>query len=80
MAKASGGEVRLISGDALVLETKTIKRNERASLMPATWDGVAIFASFEKSQLPTVKIADHLPAQEPSPKNNSMPFELRFDE
>lgn len=80
IAKATSGTVHIVSGDALVLETTTgtLKRRDRATTLPATWEGVAISITFEPARLPGVKVRDHLPPVEGPTHKSPSSVALRF--
>lgn len=80
IAKATSGTVHIVSGDALVMESNSgsLKRRDRATVLPATWDGVAISLSFEPARLPEVKVSDHLPPIEGPIHKDPSSVALRF--
>lgn len=82
IAKATGGAVHIVSGDALVTESSLgpIKRGDRAQLLPACWDGVAISATFEQQHLPNIRIGDLLPEVKHGKQTIPVPVALRFDD
>ena len=81
ISRATGGEVHIISGDALLVVggVTTWKRNEQVRPLPGKWDGVAISATFICQKLPLIKIADLLPPAELA-KLVKNPVVLRFDD
>lgn len=82
IAKATGGTVHIVSGDALITEStqEPPKRSDRAQLLPAAWDGVAISATFERRNLPNIRIGDLLPQVEHAKQAMPLPVALRFDD
>lgn len=82
IAKATGGAVHIVSGNALVKESSSgpVKRGDRAQLLPASWDGVAISATFEQQLLPNIRIGDLLPEVKHGKKTIPVPVALRFDD
>ena len=81
ISSATGGDVHIISGDALFLVggVATWKRSEQVRPLPGKWDGVAISATFICQKLPLIKIADLLPPAEVA-KQVKNPVVLRFDD
>lgn len=81
IAKATGGEVHIVSGDALRLEggARAAKRQDQTRGLPGSWDGVAISATFICQKLPSINIPDLLPPVEPA-KQSKTPIALRFDD
>ena len=81
ISKATGGDVHIVSGDALFLEGggPAKKRNEQVQRLPGKWDGVAISATFICKKLPSISIPDLLPAVEAA-KQAKTPIALRFDD
>jgi hypothetical protein len=63
IAKATGGDIHIVSGDALVRENNNpaTKRRDRSVSLPAAWNGVAISATFDRAMLPNIRISDLLP-------------------
>lgn len=84
IAKATGGVAQIVSGNALVTESSSepAKRSDRARLLPASWDGVAISATFEQQNLPNVRIGDLLPEVRHADGKQTIPVPvaLRFDD
>lgn len=82
IAKATGGSVHIVSGNALVTESSLgpIKRGDRAQLLPASWDGVAISATFEQQQLPNVRIGNLFQEVRQGKQTIPVPVALRFDD
>lgn len=78
--KAAGGDIHIISGDALFLMGGPApgKRSEQVRPLPGKWNGVAISATFICKKLPLIKIADLLPLVEVA-KQVKTPVVLRFD-
>ena len=81
ISKATGGDVHIVSGDALFFECGgiAIKRSEQLRPLPSKWDGVAISATFICKKLPSVSIPDLLPVLEAA-KLIKTPIALRFDD
>src|SRR5690606_9928422 len=82
MTKATGGDLHIISGDALVLESgsKYQKRNDRASTLPAHWNGVAISATLVPETLRGKRASDYLPPVELKSTSPHPTVALRFDD
>lgn len=81
IAKATGGDVHIVSGDALLLDgsASVTKRRDQVQALTGRWDGVAISATFICQKLPLIHIADLLPPVEPA-KRAKTPVVLRFDD
>lgn len=81
ISKTTGGDVHIISGDALFLEgcMASGKRRDQVLALQGKWDGVAISATFVCKNLPLIRIPDLLPTVEPI-KQAKNPVALRFDD
>lgn len=81
MSEATGGDVHIISGDALFLVGGVAagKRSDQVRPLPSKWDGVAISATFICQKLPLIHIADLLPPVVVT-KQAKTPVVLRFDD
>jgi hypothetical protein len=81
ISKASGGEVHIVSGDALFVEggVTVVKRQDQVRALQGKWDGVAVSATFVCQKLPFVNIADLLPPVELT-KQVKTHVVLRFDD
>lgn len=81
IARATGGEVHIVSGDALYSDGTAAVQRRRDQLhpLPGPWGGVAVSATFVCQQLPLVNIAELLPPIEPQ-KQPKTPVVLRFDD
>ena len=81
IAKATGGDVHIISGDAVLTEGSVAaeKRRDQVRALQGQWDGVAISATFICQKLPLINIADLLP-QVMVTKQVKTPVVLRFDD
>lgn len=81
ISQATGGEVHLISGDAMLLGggVAMAKRRDRVQALTGEWNGVAISATFICQKLPFINIPDLLPSVEPA-KQAKPPVALRFDD
>lgn len=81
IAKATGGDVHIVSGDALLLEggVSAAKRQHQVRALQQNWDGVAISATFICQKLPSINISDLLPPVELT-KHAKTPIALRFDD
>lgn len=80
IAKASGGQVHIVSGDSLYFDTgkEEIKRNERIRGLTRSWDGVVISATFDRKKLPSVRISDLLPNDDFNAADKSSGIALNF--
>lgn len=81
ISKATGGDVHIVSGDALYFECSgiAIKRSEQLRPLPGKWGGVAISATFICKKLPSINISDLLPPVALA-KHAKTPIALRFDD
>lgn len=81
IAKATGGDVHIVSGDALFLEggIAAAKRQDQVQALQGNWDGVAISASFICQKLPSINIPDLLPPVGPAKQAKTL-VALRFDD
>lgn len=81
IAKATGGNVHIVSGDALFLEggIAAAKRQDQVRALQGNWDGVAISATFICQKLPSINIPDLLPPVEPAKQAKTL-VALRFDD
>ena len=81
ISKATGGDVHIVSGDALFLDggVATAKRQDQVQALQRYWDGVAISATFICQKLPHINIPDLLPPVEPA-KQAKTPIALRFND
>lgn len=80
ISKATGGTLHILSGDAMVFEGGDQKRSDRASALPAHWNGVAISATFVPNALAGIRVSDHLPPIETKNTVIQTPVALRFDD
>lgn len=80
IAMRAGGSVRIVSGDSLFADdsSRRKKRSERVSLLPSSWDGVAISAVLNRNQLPGIQVADLLPEDEVEPTLELPYIDFRF--
>jgi hypothetical protein len=80
ISKATGGNVHIVSGDALFLDggVATGKRQAQVRSLQGNWTGVAISVTFICQKLPSVNIPNLLPPVEVS-KPVKTPIALRFD-
>ncbi len=81
VSKATGGDVHIVSGDALLLEggVAGVKRRNQVQALQGDWHGVAISATFICNNLPSINIADLLPPIEQATRAKT-PVALRFDD
>lgn len=81
ISKATGGEVHIVSGDALLLDGGVLvaKRQNQVRALHGIWGGVAISTTFICKKLPLINIPDLLPPVEPA-KQAKKPVVLRFDD
>jgi anti-anti-sigma regulatory factor len=81
IAKATGGDVHIVSGNALLLDGNVAvgKRRDHVQALTGEWTGVAISATFICKKLPFINIPDLLPPVE-SAKQAKSPVALRFDD
>lgn len=81
ISKATGGDVHIVSGDALFLEGGVAagKRQDQVRALQGKWDGVAVSATFVCQKLPFVNIPDLLPHMEVT-KQVKTRIALRFDD
>lgn len=81
ISQATGGDVHIISGDAMLLGggVAMAKRRDRVQALTGEWNGVAISATFICQKLPFINIPDLLPPVEQA-KHAKTPIALRFDD
>lgn len=81
IAKETGGDVHIVSGDALFLDggAAVTKRRDQVRALTGVWTGVAISATFICKKLPAIRIDQLLPPIEPS-KSLENPLIFRFDD
>lgn len=81
IAKATGGDVHIVSGDALLLDggAAATKRRDQVRALTGEWTGVAISATFICQKLPSISIPDLLPPVVAA-KQVKSPVALRFDD
>ena len=81
IAKATGGSVHIVSGDAIFTEGElsSVKRRNQVQPLDGVWNGVAISATFVCQKLPGIRIDQLLPpVNQPKSSENSVVF--RFDD
>ena len=81
IAKATGGSVHIVSGDAMFTdgELPSVKRRHQVQPLVGRWNGVAISATFVCQKLPAIRIDELLPPVE-RPKSLENPVVFRFDD
>jgi anti-sigma regulatory factor (Ser/Thr protein kinase)/anti-anti-sigma regulatory factor len=81
IAKATGGDVHIVSGDTMLLEggVAGAKRRDQVRALQGQWNGVAISATFVCQKLPFVNIAELLPPVGPAKQAKPL-VTLRFDD
>jgi hypothetical protein len=81
IAKATGGSVHIVSGDALFVDSElsSVKRRDQVQSLDGTWNGVAISANFVCQKLPAIRIDQLLPSVDRS-KAAENPVIFRFDD
>jgi signal transduction histidine kinase len=81
IAKQTGGDVYIVSGDALYVdgERSRVKRRDQMQPLAGVWNGVAISATFLCNKLPAIRIDQLLPPVERQ-KSQETPVMFRFDD
>ena len=81
IAKATGGSVHIVSGDAIFTEGELsgVKRRDQVQPLGGAWNGVAISATFVCQKLPGIRIDQLLPPVD-LPKSSETPVVFRFDD
>ncbi len=81
IAKATGGAVHIVSGDALFTdsELRSVKRRDQVQPLAGRWNGVAISVTFVCQRLPAIRVDELLPPVERS-KSSDNPVIFRFDD
>ena len=79
IAKATGGSVHIVSGDAIFTDgvQRGAKRRDQAQPLEGAWNGVAISATFICQKLPEIRI-DQLLIPVDQPKSSENPVVFRF--
>ncbi len=81
IAKATGGAVHIVSGNALFTDTEqnNVKRWDQLQTLEGVWNGVAISATFVCQKLPGVRIDQLLPPVVRATSSEN-PVIFRFDD